>query len=58
MKADIRNHKGEYCPYRKILLCQEGYCNECQIFLNWCLNLWGDGEKHINWTDGRRWSSG
>ena len=36
---DIENHKGKICPYKKIL-CQEGYCNNCQIFLDWCLSLW------------------
>jgi len=46
---DNRNHKGEYCPYRVewkgkikhlVLLCQEGYCNKCQIFIDWCKSLW------------------
>ena len=25
------NHKGETCPY-KLIICQEGYCSECQIW--------------------------
>ena len=24
--------KGQQCPYKPILLCQEGYCQECQIY--------------------------
>ncbi len=24
-------HKGEPCPYRQGVLCQEGYCSECNI---------------------------
>ncbi len=42
MEAEIReqlSHKGEYCPYKKILLCQEGVCYRCQIFIDWYLNL-------------------
>jgi len=39
-QPDIRNHKGETCPYKNLLLCQEGYCNNCQIFIDWCLSLW------------------
>ena len=46
---EIRNHKGTYCPYKvewegnvkhPVLLCQEGYCSECQIYLDWCKSLW------------------
>ena len=25
--------KGQQCPYREGLLCQEGYCSSCYIFL-------------------------
>lgn len=28
------NHKGTFCPYAKILFCQEGYCQDCQIYLD------------------------
>jgi len=28
------NNKGLMCPFKPIL-CQEGYCNECQIHLDW-----------------------
>jgi len=28
------NSKGLPCPFRSIL-CQEGYCRECQIYLDW-----------------------
>lgn len=32
----ITNHKGEPCPYtNKTLTCQEGYCNECEIYHRW-----------------------
>ncbi len=27
------NHKGTWCPYKQVL-CQEGYCSECQVFLD------------------------
>lgn len=25
------NHKGGFCPYRKGLLCQEGFCSGCEV---------------------------
>jgi len=28
------NNKGLPCPF-KTILCQEGYCSECQIYLDW-----------------------
>ena len=32
------NHKGEFCWVRKlcgaVLLCQEGWCSKCQIYLD------------------------
>jgi len=28
------NHKGTECPYKPIL-CQEGYCSGCQIYLDY-----------------------
>ena len=28
------NNKGLPCPY-KVMLCQEGFCGECQVFLDW-----------------------
>jgi len=33
-----RNHKGEACPVKPIL-CQEGYCHECQIYLDYLGHL-------------------
>ena len=51
-QPDTRNHKGEYCPYvlntgdkkairgQQALLCQEGYCNECEVFIEWRKQLW------------------
>ncbi len=35
----IINHKGLPCPYKPIT-CQEGYCNECEIYNQWCLSLY------------------
>ena len=35
----ILNHKGTYCIYKSIL-CQEGFCNDCEIFRVWCIKLW------------------
>lgn len=29
-----RNNKGLPCPFKQAL-CQEGYCSECQIYLDW-----------------------
>ena len=34
------NHKGSRCPY-KLILCQEGYCNDCNIYIQWCEKLLG-----------------
>jgi hypothetical protein len=34
---DLINHKGQLCPYYNLvirngpLICQEGYCSECEI---------------------------
>ena len=28
------NNKGLMCPFKPIV-CQKGYCTECQIYLNW-----------------------
>jgi hypothetical protein len=28
------NNKGLMCPF-KAILCEEGYCCECQIYLDW-----------------------
>ena len=28
------NNKGLWCPF-KAISCQEGYCHECQIYLDW-----------------------
>jgi len=28
------NSKGLMCPFKGIL-CQEGYCHNCQIYLDW-----------------------
>ena len=30
----LTNHFGTSCPY-KLLLCQEGFCTNCQIFLDY-----------------------
>ena len=29
-------HKGEWCPYKPSTFCQEGFCNRCQIWKEWC----------------------
>lgn len=31
------NHKGTPCPCANIL-CQEGYCSECQVYRDWIAN--------------------
>ena len=33
-------HKGEWCPYANAMgggavLCQEGYCDQCQIYIDY-----------------------
>ena len=28
------SNKGVLCPYQPVL-CQEGYCHGCQVYLNW-----------------------
>jgi len=28
------NNKGLMCPF-KLILCQEGYCSQCQIYIDW-----------------------
>lgn len=30
----MRNRKGEWCPFADIL-CQEGYCDECMVYLEY-----------------------
>ena len=56
---DTRNHKGEYCPYKidwtnqsrhLVLICQEGYCNNCEVFIEWSNKLWGDKEEETSLT--------
>lgn len=29
------NHKGEWCWLTGKLLCQEGFCSGCQVYLDW-----------------------
>jgi hypothetical protein len=26
------NHKGQRCHYMPVVLCQEGYCKDCEIY--------------------------
>jgi len=35
----LYNHKGQPCRYKSIT-CEEGYCNKCPIYLDWCKSLW------------------
>ena len=30
----LESNKGLMCPFKPIL-CEEGYCRECQIYLDW-----------------------
>ena len=32
--SESGNKKGLWCPF-KPMLCQEGYCSECQIYHEW-----------------------
>jgi hypothetical protein len=38
---EIINHKGEWCAYKSkhTLLCQEGYCSECEIYRKYMKEL-------------------
>ena len=42
----MTNHKGKECPY-KVILCQEGYCTECQIYTDY-KNGTANSENKIN----------
>ena len=37
--------KGQKCPFvkNKMLFCQEGYCRDCQIYLNYFENVRAEG---------------
>lgn len=28
----MENHKGDWCPYRPSVFCQEGYCSGCHVY--------------------------
>lgn len=28
----IQSKKGSWCPYRSCLVCQEGYCQDCEVY--------------------------
>ena len=32
--STLEYHKGEQCPYQAGVLCQEGYCSDCWLWLN------------------------
>jgi hypothetical protein len=40
----ISNNKGLPCPFKPII-CQEGFCKECQIYLDWLLKINGQQEE-------------
>jgi hypothetical protein len=35
VNTEIAFYKGQPCIYRTGLLCQEGYCSECQVYLDY-----------------------
>ena len=39
------NHKGSRCVVNAITFCQEGYCSNCQIYLDW-VNNFENKRKH------------
>jgi hypothetical protein len=55
------NHKGQPCVIHAVNLCQEGYCNECQLYRDWVdlipetinvtINLQIDTEAWRNFRD-------
>jgi len=53
-KTSREYHKGEWCPYAKAMgrspvLCQEGYCDQCQILLDYSVQ-----EKNISHSRGSK----
>jgi len=28
----MTNHKGKWCPYKNGVICQEGYCSDCNLY--------------------------
>ena len=41
MSTKIAIGKGKFCPYKKILFCQEaGGCNNCQIYIDYLESFW------------------
>ena len=41
MSTKIAIGKGKFCPYKKILFCQEDSgCNNCQIYIDYLEALW------------------
>ena len=42
----MKNFKGKQCPYKSDVFCQEGYCDECYIYLNRFENNFHKDEKH------------
>jgi len=35
----MQNYKGNWCPWRPNLFCQEGFCEECEVWLKIERNL-------------------
>ena len=40
------NNNGLLCPF-KLVLCQEGYCHECRIYLDWQRKKSGSVKEHL-----------
>jgi len=46
-------HKGQMCCYtREIKPCVEGFCDQCQIYLDWH-ERWKDIENKMDYKVGR-----
>ena len=43
MAIQTESRRGQWCPYTEKLFCQEGYCEGCQIYLNYLAYLKNKG---------------
>lgn len=41
------NNRGLWCPYRASLFCSEGYCESCQIYLDYRAKLRDIAEENL-----------
>ena len=44
---NMRNKKGEKCPYDDRIFCQEGFCDGCSVYEHYST------EKYKKWKEGK-----